>query len=773
MRSRFHAWLVSLGLPKRDLPLRLRIFQLVSLVIPVLCLLVVEPANIFQNLPVAVHLCVLVLGLIGAFFYWESLRGRHHMRSCVLLLVMVLDLMWFWNAGSQGSVTYFFFPLLLFAQGLFRGRTQWLVVVGLLLNVLALLVLEHAYPGLVTPFKTNQDRFIDHATGLAVSLGVSAVVAYLILMSHDREKDGIAELAAKLSESEQIYRQIFNAGSDALMIYDSQGQLIDFNERACSLFGFDRATGMKLSINDRSEGVSPYSGAEVLEKIRWVMAGHPQVFEWRSRRQNGELFWSEVAMRACEIAGQSRVIGAIRDISDRKRSEEDLRLNEERLRLSMLASEQGWFELNVQTGQGISSPEYLRIIEQNPASFKTNLEDWISGIHPEDRDRVVESFRTYVASGETGTIEYRRQTRSGNWKWLRSVGKIVAFDAAGRPLRMCGTHADITERKALESRLLHSQRLEAVGRFASGVAHDLNNILTPLLLVTSLIRDKMQSPQDQELLTLLESGGKRGAAIIRQLLAFSQNLPENRVHVLPLSLVKEAALLLRATLPGNIRVQSPETSLSRHILVDPTQIHQVLMNLCLNARDAMPEGGTLSLAIDWVENPETNEVRNEAAKAGTYLVLTVSDTGHGIDPQDLQRVFDPFFTTKDVGKGTGLGLASVYGIVKARGGFVRVESVSGQGATFRVYLPASPESPRSPAAVSVPSIPANSGRGEGILVVDDETAVRTASCQILSRQGYQVLEAEGGAAALRLLESAPFPVRLVTPTCLHCQAKNL
>ena len=337
---------------------------------------------------------------------------------------------------------------------------------------------------------------------------------------------------------------------------------------------------------------------------------------------------------------------------------------------------------------------------------------------------------------------------------------------------MIGAIRDITERKELELRLLHSQRLEAVGRLASGVAHDLNNVLTPLLLVSSLFRDRLQVPEDRELLGILDAGGRRGAAIVKQLLAFSQNMPENRAWVVPLELVREVAQLLRVSLPGNITLVHPEADLPRSILADPTQLHQVLMNLCLNARDSMPTGGVLTLGIEWLELPPEATPELQDPKGGPFLVLSVSDTGAGIAPENLSRIFDPFYTTKEVGKGTSLGLATVYGIVEAHGGFVRVDSTLGKGSRFRVFLPACAGDAEVGGAVSsgsAPGAPAPqaadtgvpSAAGELILVVDDEEAVRTLTGRYLQHAGYEVCCASGGAEALVLLGNHGDQVRLV------------
>ncbi|HEX2861042.1 MAG TPA: ATP-binding protein, partial [Lacunisphaera sp.] len=552
-------------------------------------------------------------------------------------------------------------------------------------------------------------------------------------------------------------REIFNATSDALLVHDADGRIIDANAQASVLFGAERAALLDRSLGDFSLGASPFGEAEAAENLRRALGGEPQLFEWRSRRASGELFWAEVALREWETGGQRRAIAAVRDISNRKAAQEAVRINDERLRMAMAASSQGWFELHVPTGQGILSDEYVRMLEYEPAEFRSDLQAWISRIHPADRDETVQAYRQGLATGRLTSMEYRQCTRTGGWKWIRSVAKVVEHDAAGRPVRVMGTHTDITERKELEAQLLHSQRLEAVGTLASGVAHDLNNILTPMLMASGVLRDKLTDPKDRELMALLDEGGRRGAGIVRQLLAFSRNLAQDRVPVDPRQLLRDMVRLMEATFPKEIRVVEAVADGSEMVEAEPTQLHQVLMNLCVNARDAMPEGGTITLRLERVDLPETSEL-----KAGPYLALRVADTGQGIPPEIRERIFDPFFTTKPLGKGTGLGLASVHGIVTAHRGIVRVESERGQGSTFSVFLPVrDEETGAKTAAAPLAPAPTVSVRGAGVLIVDDDPGVLMVTSRLLERMGYGVWQATGGAEAIDVLRQNQGAVELV------------
>ena len=436
------------------------------------------------------------------------------------------------------------------------------------------------------------------------------------------------------------------------------------------------------------------------------------------------------------------------------------------LRLTMLATRQGWFELNVQTGRGIASEEYIRIIGYDPRDFTISVSTWLDSIHPEDRESVRREFRECMETGETRSMEYRRQTRSGEWKWIRSIGRIVERDAAGRPLRMMGTHTDITARKDLERQLLHSQRLEAVGTLASGVAHDLNNILTPMLMASGLLRDNLANPADREMMAMIEKGGKRGAAIVKQLLDFSRNMRAERCPITPGALVQEVAGMMRSTLPKEITVVEKTGDCPHKIEGDSTQLHQVLMNLCVNARDAMPQGGTLTLGLETTVLPPHSGEGVGRDKGGPHIVLLVSDTGQGIPPEIRDKIFDPFFTTKGPGKGTGLGLASVHGIVASHRGFIRFESTVGHGTTFRVFLPA-----LAPASADATAVPPEMNPPRAsmqpkisrlcILVVDDEPMVANMTTRLLQKNGYEALNAGSGAEALAILRERGKEIRLV------------
>ncbi len=345
----------------------------------------------------------------------------------------------------------------------------------------------------------------------------------------------------------------------------------------------------------------------------------------------------------------------------------------------------------------------------------------------------------------TWSGEIRQTTALGAQRMVLSRWNLIQ-DAGDQPASFLIVNTDVTEHKRLEQQFLRAQRMESIGTLASGVAHDLNNILAPILMAVDLLRPMAQQPADQEILNLLKTSARRGADIVRQLLTFGRGLEGERVELQPRTLLKEMAEVIRETFPKSITLEQrfPETLWT--LRADTTQIQQVLMNLCVNARDAMPRGGRLTLAAENLVLDDDYARLNPEAKAGPYVVLQVADTGTGISPEVIDKIFDPFFTTKDPGKGTGLGLATVLGIVKGHGGFVRVQSQPGQGTQFHAYLPATGSEVTGSSERVAPELP--QGHGELVLLADDEESMRQIARRMLESCGYRVVTAADGAEGL-------------------------
>jgi two-component system, cell cycle sensor histidine kinase and response regulator CckA len=344
--------------------------------------------------------------------------------------------------------------------------------------------------------------------------------------------------------------------------------------------------------------------------------------------------------------------------------------------------------------------------------------------------------------------ELEQVTKSGKEVKIASRWTLVR-DESGQPKSILVVNSDITEKKQLEKQFYRAQRLESIGTLASGIAHDFNNILTPMLAVSHLLPLKFPhlDEQTRQMLEILEVSANRGASLVKQVLSFSRGQEGKRVTLQVEHLLSEVVTIANRTFPKSIQISAniPRMELWT-ISADTTQIHQVLMNLIVNARDAMPNGGSLTISAENRYLDENYAAMNLEAHQGSYVMIAISDTGSGISPELLERIFDPFFTTKEVGKGTGLGLATVMGIVKNHGGFVKVYSEMGNGTQFQVYLPASEERLSQP--ILEEKLPI--GNGELILIVDDEPTIRQVAKTSLENYNYRTLFASDGIEALSL-----------------------
>jgi nitrogen-specific signal transduction histidine kinase/CheY-like chemotaxis protein len=328
----------------------------------------------------------------------------------------------------------------------------------------------------------------------------------------------------------------------------------------------------------------------------------------------------------------------------------------------------------------------------------------------------------------------------------------------GRPRSVLYIDTDVTERKKLETQLLRAQRMESIGTLAGGVAHDLNNVLTPILLSIELLAAKATSEEDRRLIEKTKASATHGAALVQQLLAFARGADAKRTRIDPATALADLRPLIRQSLPSPIHLTLPDDDTIWPIQADATQFNQVLINLCINARDAMPHGGKIEVATENITIDAALAGVNPGTRAGPFVRISVMDTGTGISPGIIEKIFDPFFTTKAAGKGTGLGLSMVAGILKSHGGFVQVESEPGRGSKFHLFFPAFPD-PTPIIRDDTP--PPARGEGEGILLIDDEPIVRDTLQLLLQRAGYRVFPAGDGTSGIAEFQKHRSEVSLV------------
>lgn len=550
-----------------------------------------------------------------------------------------------------------------------------------------------------------------------------------------------------------------DVAANSIVITDRDGRTQWVNPAFTAMTGYAREEAIGRTLGDLLR-----SGRQSREFYRamWetILSGRVWRGELINRRKDGTLYTEEmtIAPLRSEQGQITHFISNKQDVTARREGEEALRASEERFRQVVETITQVFWMTDAQRTQMLYiSPGYEKIWGRPRDALYRSIGTWSDAIHPEDRKRLTNVTERQRRGGYDET--YRIVRPDGAERWIRSRAFPVQ-DATGEIFRIVGVAEDVTDAKRIEAQFLRTQRLEAVGTLASGIAHDLNNILSPVFLVPGLLRQSLPNARDQELLHMMEKSAHRGAAVIRQLLTFSRGTPGERVLLQLPHLVKEMTHIAAETFPRDIEVTQTVAPGVWCVRADPTQLHQVLMNLCVNARDAMPNGGRLTLTVRNETIEPDAPPRDPPLAPGAYVVLGVSDTGTGI-PEDIRhRIFEPFFTTKGTGAGTGLGLSTVLGIVKGHGGAVFVDSTAGRGTTFRVYLPAETAGELSGASVA-PVSRGGSGIGQLILVVDDEAHVRDTMRAVLERAGYRVITAANGQEALAQIDPQASGLKLV------------
>lgn len=429
---------------------------------------------------------------------------------------------------------------------------------------------------------------------------------------------------------------------------------------------------------------------------------------------------------------------------EQKRAEEKLRQSEEQFRLISENVADLIAVLDLNGKRLYSSPSYKDILG-DPHSLRGT--DSFQEIHPDDRERIEQIFQETVETGIGKRAEYRFLLKNGGIRHIESQGSVIK-DKDGKITQVIVVSRDVTEKKILEQQFLRSQRMESIGTLAGGIAHDLNNVLAPIVMAIDVLRKKNPDKTSQQMLDSLESSAQRGADIVKQVLAFARGIEGDRLLLQPKHIIAEIVNIIKETFSRSIDIRTEVPKNLWTISADPTQMHQVLLNVCVNARDAMPDGGKLTITAENIFIDENYSKMHSEAKAGPFTMITISDTGMGIPYKILDKIFEPFFTTKEMGKGTGLGLSTVHAIVKSHGGFINVYSEVGKGTTFKIYFPAQMKDQASSAEMIHPTLP--QGNGELVLIVDDEASIRDITKSTLEANGYHVMTANDGTEAIAL-----------------------
>lgn len=449
------------------------------------------------------------------------------------------------------------------------------------------------------------------------------------------------------------------------------------------------------------------------------------------------------------------------EAAQRCEAEQQLREAQDNLQRAVQAGKVGLWDWDLEADQLRLSAEALQQLGYDKGDvIPSPFDVWASRIHPDDRDRAVECMRKYMQEG-VGSYhqEYRVAAADGTYRWILCQGEAER-NAEGKVVRLRGSRVDITEQKLLEEQFIQAQKMETVGRLAGGVAHDFNNLLTVILGYCQLTLDEMeQSHPLYGNLVEVYRAAQRASDLTRQLLAFSRRQILQPEIISPNKIVLDMEKMLRRLIGEDISLQVELDEKVGDIRADPGQMTQVVMNLVVNARDAMPGGGTLTIRTSGAKLDNNFNVSGGFLPPGEYACIAVSDTGTGMSKEVQAKIFEPFFTTKELGKGTGLGLSMVDGIVKQSGGALSVESTPGEGSTFRVFVPLSRQL-AAPAPSSSAELNPEPGKGT-VLVVEDQDALRQLVQAILSSDGYRVLTAANAQAALHMLGNSSMQVDLL------------
>jgi PAS domain S-box-containing protein len=547
-----------------------------------------------------------------------------------------------------------------------------------------------------------------------------------------------SEESSKRKTAEEMLRKLSRAleqSPSIVMITDITGNIEFVNPKFTEVAGY--SAGEVMGRNPRILKSDKLSEDQYKMLWKTIMSGGEWRGELYNKKKNGEGYWvsSSISPVRNSEGSISHFVAVQEDITGRKRSEEKLReqaalldIDPDAIYVKDMEDRVQFWSKGAETMYGYTSDE---------VTGRRATEFAFSEV-PVDYQQALQK----VLNDGRWHGEWTQKTREGN-EIVVSSRWLLVRNEHDLPKSIYVVNTDITDQKRLEAQFLRAQRMESIGTMAGGIAHDLNNVLSPIMIAVQLLRKKLKDAEDQKILDMVESLIRRGAEMVKHIITFARGIEGKQMFVQPKHLIQEIDQMVRETFPKNIRVAVQLGNDLWSFSGDPTQVNQILLNLCINARDAMPKGGTLTVGAENTTVDELSARLHTQAKPGPYVVFSVSDTGAGIPAEIKEKIFEPFFTTKEVGKGTGLGLSTSYGIVQSHGGFIHFYSEKNKGTLFKVYFPAVPSRLTREAEIALADLPG--GKGETVLVIDDEAGITEITKAMLESYGYKVLTAADGA----------------------------
>ncbi len=563
--------------------------------------------------------------------------------------------------------------------------------------------------------------------------------------------EGVIVDVTKRHEAEVTYRGIFENARIGIFATKPDGRILAANPAMARIFGYESVENSMREVSNAQSGyVDPSARADLQRRLE--KSGRVVDFETQMVRKDGTHIWVRLNIHVVQDGpGEQHYEGTLEDITERKHADALIREQNEILS----KSHEGIVIVNFSGEIAFWNRGAEEIFGWTAADALGRAPEKLLGM--EDLEALA-AVRTAVDGKGFWNGEIRMKDRKGHILIVETHTTLVR-DEAGRPQARLNFLADITEKKLFEEKFLHAQRLDTIGMLAAGIAHDLNNVLAPIMFAAPLLRESLSAPRDLKILDTVNRSAARGAGLVKQILGFAHSTASELQTTQVKYVARDIIGVITETFPKSIDLQQKIPSDLWPVMGNATQIHQVLLNLCVNARDAMPQGGTLCITAANRRLNAAEATKIPGARPGPWLVFEVGDTGTGITPDVLERIWTPFFTTKGTGKGTGLGLSTVRGIVANHKGLVELDTVVGRGTTFRVFLPAIESEAPQTASASPVDIP--DGHGELVLVVDDDKGFRHVGTAILEKHGYRVVSCADGVEAIILFISRAAEISLV------------